>query len=432
MKEKRLKRGQLIEQMRAIQKKADDEKRALSAEEQAEWDRIDAEQDELRAEIETEEKDVARRARLASLERDAASTPGSATRPSPIDGAGSAAGSAATPAVPTDARAYQDLYNAYLRSELSLGEVRARLQGPELRAELRADPLQVGLFVKGGALVMPQQMVAGLIQAVDNTTFMLGVATVERITQAESLGIGTLDTDVEDAEWTAELKTGSDTDLSVGKRELRPHAMAKRVKVSNTLLRRTAGGAGALVNQRLAYKVGITFEKGCLTGAGARQPLGVFTASDDGIPTSRDVATGNAADAIVGDGLIEAKYSLKAPYWRNAAWMFSRTAVKQIRKLKTGDGQYIWAPGLAGGTPDRILDLPFYVSEYVPATFTSGQYVGIVGDFKAGYMVVIAMDPTIQILDQLYAETNKTGFLARMEADGAPVLAEAFARVKLG
>ncbi len=435
MKQKRLKRGQLIEQMRALQKKADDETRSLSAEEQAEWDKIDAEQEKLRAEIETEEKDVARRARLASLEADAASTAGSMTRPNPGDGAGRtrAPASAAIPAAVTDARPYQDLYDAYLRSDLTLGEVRARLQeSPELRAELRADTLQVGLFVKGGALVMPQQMVQGLIQNVDDFTFMLALANVERLIQAESLGIGTLDTDVDDADWTAELKTGSETDVSLGKRELRPHPMAKRVKVSNSLLRRTAGGAAAVVNARLAYKLGITFEKGCLTGDGVRKPLGVFAASNDGVPTSRDVVCGTTT-AITGDGLIDAKYSLKAPYWRNAAWLFSRTALGQIRKLKTTtDGNYVWIPGLSTGQGDRILDLPFYVSEYVPATFTTGLYVGMLADFKAGYTVAIALDSTIQVLDQLYAETNKTGFLARMEADGAPVLPEAFARLKLG
>jgi HK97 family phage major capsid protein len=38
---------------------------------------------------------------------------------------------------------------------------------------------------------------------------------------------------------------------------------------------------------------------------------------------------------------------------------------------------------------------------------------------------------TVQRLVELYAETNETGFIGRAEVDGAPVLAEAFARVKL-
>ena len=41
------------------------------------------------------------------------------------------------------------------------------------------------------------------------------------------------------------------------------------------------------------------------------------------------------------------------------------------------------------------------------------------------------MDMTIDVVDQLYAETNQNGYIARAEIDGQPVLGEAFARLKL-
>jgi HK97 family phage major capsid protein len=416
--EKQQKRGQLIEQMRALQAKADAEKRSLSAEETTSWDALDADQDKLRLEIESDQKASGRSARMAELEASIKKTSDSGARPQP-------GGSASARAMSVlETAEYRSAFDAYLRGELDMREVRSQV-------EARVDTLQVGLFAKGGALVMPQQMAAGLIQAVDDETFMLALASVERVTQAESLGIGTLDTDVDDPDWTAELKTGNQSDLAVGKREMRPHPLAKRVLASNTLLRRTAGGAEALVNRRLAYKFGIAFEKGCLTGDGVRKPLGVFIASNDGVPTSRDVSTGNTATAIQADGLIEAKHSIKAAYWPRLTWMFHRDAVKQIRKLKDGNGQYLWAPGLSGGLPDRILEAPYKVSEYAPNTFTTGLYVGAIGDFSY-YQIVIALDMTVQRLTELYAESNKTGFIGRMEADGQPVLAEAFARVKLG
>jgi len=37
----------------------------------------------------------------------------------------------------------------------------------------------------------------------------------------------------------------------------------------------------------------------------------------------------------------------------------------------------------------------------------------------------------IQRLNELYAETNQVGFIGRLGTDGAPVLEEAFVRVKL-
>jgi HK97 family phage major capsid protein len=185
-----------------------------------------------------------------------------------------------------------------------------------------------------------------------------------------------------------------------------------------------------LVRSRLAYKFGITFEKACLTGTGAGQPLGVMTASAFGISTSRDVSTGNTTTEIKFDGLIEAKYTLKPGYWPRARWLFHRDGVKQIAKLKDGEGQYIWSESVRVGEPDRILGLPAFMSEYQSNTFTASQYVGILGDFS-NYWIADAQTLEFQLLNELYAETNQVGLIGRLDSDGMPVLEEAFVRVKL-
>lgn len=149
-----------------------------------------------------------------------------------------------------------------------------------------------------------------------------------------------------------------------------------------------------------------------------------------GISTGRDVSTGNTTTQIKTDGLIEALYTLKPQHRRNSRWVFHRDAVRQIRRLKTSDGQYIWAPVMASDAPGTILGRPFHESEYAPNTFTSGRYVGIIGDFSR-YLIADALDMQIQVLDQLYVESNQTGYIARMETDGMPILENAFARVKL-
>ena len=274
-------------------------------------------------------------------------------------------------------------------------------------------------------------MVMELLKEVDDIAVIRQYARTHQLTKAASLGVPTLDKDADDWDWTAELRTGSETEIEFGKRELRPHPLAKRVKISNTLLRKAAMGPEQIVRERLAYKLGITQEKAYMTGDGVQKPLGVFTASADGISTDRDVSTGNTGTEIMPDGLIEAKYTLKQAYWSRARWIFHRDALKQIRKMKDGNGQYIWQPGISGGAPDRILELPYTASEFAPNTFSSGLYVGILGDFRY-YWIVDALDMAIQRLVELYAETNQTGFIGRYEGDGMPVLEEAFVWVKLG
>jgi HK97 family phage major capsid protein len=219
--------------------------------------------------------------------------------------------------------------------------------------------------------------------------------------------------------------------MAFGKRELRPYPLAQYIKVSKTLLRRSAIGVDSIVRDRLAYKMGVVQENAFLNGSGANQPLGIFTASANGITTSQDVSTGNTATAFTVDGLKNALYNLKGQYRRNASWVFHRDAVKMLSKLKDGEGRYLWENSVQVGQPDRLLNLPVYESEYAPNTFTSALYVGVVGDFSY-YWVVDALTMAIQYVDQLYAATNQDAFFARTELDGMPVLAEAFARVKLG
>ena len=54
----------------------------------------------------------------------------------------------------------------------------------------------------------------------------------------------------------------------------------------------------------------------------------------------------------------------------------------------------------------------------------------MIGDWSF-YWIADALNMAIQRLDELYAETNQTGYIARRELDAMPVLAEAFIRVKL-
>lgn len=291
--------------------------------------------------------------------------------------------------------------------------------------------LSAGVNTEGGYLVAPEQFVNSLIKAVDDQVFIRGLATTYTVAQAASLGAPELKADPADADWTTELQTGSeDSTMSFGKRSLFPHPLAKRIKVSNNLLRQATMSAEQIVMDRLTYKFGITEEKAFMTGTGAGQPLGLFTASPDGISTARDVSAENTTTAITADNLRNVKYSVKAQYMMNGAWVFHRDALKMISKLKDGEGQYLWQPGISDADGDRLLGNRVYMSEYAPNTFTTGLYVGMFGDFSH-YWIVDALNMQMQRLTELYAESNQTGFIARRELDGAPVLEEAFARVKL-
>lgn len=405
-------RGTLVAQTRAILDKAETEKRALTIEEEGQYNDLFKKQDETRASIQREEKQ-------AEAERDAAAE----TLRNKDTGREQARGGAVDPETRTTGARGTEEYRAAFSKLLRGGA--SKLNEAEVRAlSADSDP-------SGGFTVAPEQFVDQLIRKVDDMTFIRARATKFRLPTAASMGAPSLDANPDDADWTSELATGNeDTGMTFGKRELHPRPLAKRVKISKKLLQMSPS-MEALVRDRLAYKFGITQEKAFLLGTGANQPLGIFTASVMGIPTSRDVATSNNTTAPTMDGLISAKYALKPQYWNKADWLFHRDVLAVVSKLKDGEGQYMWRQSVLANEPDTLLGRPIMMSEYAPNTLTTGLYVGALGDFSQ-YWIADAVDLQIQALIELYAETNQNGYIGRMESDGMPVLAEAFVRVKLG
>ena len=408
-------RAKLVADQRALIDLAEEEKRAMSADENTNYENMDQRFNELEKDIEREKRAISRESSV--------NDPANIFKPQP-EGQGIEERSVEYRGlkipVEKDNSIRAKIFNSFLTGGLD-----------QAKSEARA--LQADADIYGGFLVAPQQFVLNLIKAVDNLVFIRDMATVYPVTKAESLGAPSLDNDPGDPTWTAEIATGAeDSTLSFGKRELTPHPLARLIKVSEKLLRVSAMDVESLVINRLAYKFAVVSENAYLNGTGANQPMGVFTAATAGfgISTARDVSTGNTATAFTTDGLMNALYSLKAQYFPKSTWIFHRDAIKMLRKLKDGDGQYIWAPGMIANQPDLIVGRPYKMSEYCPNTFSGSGYVGIIGDFS-NYWIADALSMRVQRLNELYAANNQIGFIGRLESDGMPVLEEAFARVKL-
>jgi HK97 family phage major capsid protein len=303
---------------------------------------------------------------------------------------------------------------------------------PLTAAEARG--IEITDSTKGGYLRPPKQWVGQLLKNVDDLLWMRRLATVYQIGEAESLGSVSLDTDYANADWTQEVPSSltEDSAARFGNRELSPHQLTKLVKVSKKALRSSSLDAAGFVRSRMAYQFALTQEKGFLTGSGAQQPLGVFTASAQGISTSRDVSTGNTTTAMTYSGLKAAKYTLKAQYRNSSsiAWLFHRDAIAQLAKIVDGEGRFQWQDSVVASEPDRLLGYPVYESEWAPNTFTTALYVGLLGDFSY-YWIADAGVMNVQQLVELYAGSLQDGFIGTMWCDGQPVLEEAFVRVKL-
>jgi len=408
--ELRQKRHAALEAGRAILKKAADEKRtALNTEELPAWDKTWTEAEDLRVQIENQERRDNQSRADAEMEFKRLDEEKSKKKD---------AKRAVRAGRAFDTDEYRMAFDSYLAGHPTVDEQRA---------------LEAGTGTKGGYLYAPETFLNELIQNVTDATIFRSLARVlPAITGSDSISAPTLTDRMAASVWTSELGNPSrDATLAFGKRMLTPHPLAKEILVSKVLLRKVPA-AQTIVRDELSRVVAEAMENAYMTGDGAQQPLGIFTASDDGISTDRDKSTGNTATSVTFDGLKAAKYMLKQQYWAGSSWIMNRECMEQIAKLKDGNGRYLLQDSVVLGEPERLLGFPVRLSEYAPHVFTTGLYVAMLGDFREAYWIVDSLDSEIVRAEELFVRSNQDLFVIRMMTDGAPVKEEAVVRVKLG
>jgi len=87
------------------------------------------------------------------------------------------------------------------------------------------------------------------------------------------------------------------------------------------------------------------------------------------------------------DKLIDLVYTLKAGYRANAHWVLNRSTQAVIRKIKDGDGNYIWRPGDQAGQTPTLMGFPITETEDMP-DIAANSFALAFGDFGRGYLVV--------------------------------------------
>lgn len=414
----------LIKQARSILDKADaEEKRALTPEELEKYDKIWVEQGKLGARIDDlERRNNVERAEQEQTNRD--------KDKEEEDRRQTAGGEEEEKTNPLGVVAYDSEYRtrqteAYHRGFLKKWFKCGALDEEELRVTQVA-----GEGETGGYLYTSEQFLAELLEDVNDATMIRQISRKFQIRSADSLGVPTITTKMTDAEWTSELGQPAEGDIKLGKRALTPHPLAKEARVSKVLVRK-APDIVTIVRQELARVVAEAEENAMMLGDGAQKPLGIFTVSEDGITTARDVSTGNTATLVKFDGLKNAKNTLKQAYWGNANWVMHRDVFNQLSKEKDGIGRYLMQDSVVAGEPDRLLSFPVILSEFAPSTLTASEYVAILGDFR-NYWIVDGLDTEVTLAQELLTRTNQDLFIIRAMMDAAPVRPEAFVRVQLG
>ena len=282
--------------------------------------------------------------------------------------------------------------------------------------------LEVGTDSEGGYLV-PDEYERTLIEALEEQNIFRQLAHVihtssgdRKIPVVASKGT---------AQWIDEEAQYPESDDAFGQVSIGAYKLATMIKISEELLNDAVFDMPAYIAKEFARRIGTAEEEAFFTGNGTGKPLGIL-ADTGGAQTG---VTAAAADKVTFDEVMDLYYALRSPYRRRAVFVMNDSTVKALRKLKDGQGQYLWQPSVTAGTPDTLLNRPVYTSGFMP-TLATGNKTILFGDLGY-YWVADREGRSFKRLNELYAPTGQVGFLASQRVDGKLILAEAVKALKM-
>ena len=282
--------------------------------------------------------------------------------------------------------------------------------------------LQVGTDSEGGYLV-PDEFERTLVEALQEENIFRTMAKIiqtasgdRKIPVVASKGT---------ASWVDEEGAIPESDDAFGQVSIGAYKLATMIKVSEELLNDSIFNLESYIAREFARRIGAKEEESFFIGNGTGKPTGIFNATGG----AELGVTAASATAITVDEIMDLFYSLKSPYRKNAVFVMNDSTVKAIRKLKDGNGQYLWQPSISAGQPDTILNRPVKTSAYVPAIAAGAKTIAF-GDFGY-YWIADRQGRSFQRLNELYAATGQVGFKATQRVDGKLILSEAIKVLKM-
>lgn len=269
-----------------------------------------------------------------------------------------------------------------------------------------------------GFLVDPQtsDTVRGVLNA---TASIRRVATVVNV-EATSFDV-LVDHGTRGYGWSSETEARAETDIAqVARISIRLHELSAMPKASQRLLDDAAFDVEGWIAQRIAETFARAEAAAFVTGNGEDKPKGFLDHAkvDNEIWQWGNIGyvpTGVAGSFGEADALLDLVYALDAQYRSNATFVMNSKTAGRVRKLKDGDGRFLWADGLAAGEPARLLGYPVLVSEAMPE-ITADSFSIAFGDFASGY--TIAERPDLRILRDPFSAKPHVLFYATKRVGG--------------
>lgn len=267
------------------------------------------------------------------------------------------------------------------------------------KAEFRAQ--SVGTTTAGGFTV-PTELLAQIERAMKawGPMYDSDVATVIQTSSGNPLKLPTVDDTASTAEAHTEntaLTDDGGKDVVFGQKSLDAYAYdTEFVRWSWELNDDSIFSMEALLGDLLGERLARIANLQLTTGSGSSAPNGIVTASTLG-------KTATAAAAITADELIDLEHSVD-PAYRSApkvGYMWNDSTLQAIRKLKDGQGNYLWQMGnVQQGVPATFNGRRYFINQAMDS-LAAAKKVAIFGDFGKYYVRKVGA-PVVGVLRERF------------------------------
>ena len=296
---------------------------------------------------------------------------------------------------------YRAVFHRLLQvgADLSLLSAEERAVLKDGVAEFRA---QTAGTTTAGGFTVPTELANQIIKSMKawGPLYDEDVCTTMNTASGNPIKIPTVDdtavTAVAHTEATALTDTSS-KDVTFGQKSLDAYVFDTQfVRWSFELAQDSIFSVESLLADLLGERLGRIANSQLTTGTGASAPNGIVTASSLG-------KTAAAAAAITSDEIIDLLHSVDPAYRQSpkARFMFNDSTLAAIRKLKDGQGNYLWQMGdVTSGQPGTLLGYRYSINQAM-ASLATAQKVMLFGDFGK-YFVRKVGAPVIGVLRERF------------------------------
>lgn len=248
---------------------------------------------------------------------------------------------------------------------------------------------------KDGAVLLPQN----ILQKIDDKlSYLSPMRNISKVTTISSSSIDILvDEKLPGANWCAENSERKETTSpELKKIKINVHELCAKPKASQALLDDAQIDVENWLIEKISENFAMLEDEAFINGDGKNKPRGFLkckTSLENEAGSLQYFLSGakgkfaNSETAL--NTLIEMVCSLKPHHVKNAAWIMSRSALAEIRKIKNNDGTSIWQMSMSEATPATLLGYPVVIDDNMPPlNEEEGTFSVAFGDFSSGYQII--------------------------------------------